>query len=199
MRYFIDEIDEEEYKREDFVSTRINQFRDFLSSVGGRNMNKRIFNGVKEIKETYGIDVVVPKDLPEGCNIICWAISSILSQGYFYRQSDGELFYYSEHGGDWKSTGSVSIEDVVEYDTHLGHKYIYLNLAIKDKSNVFTPERLLGVETTEGYINKLNHNIKGFVNIGYTTCHPADLKYYISNYNDQTVSLDEYVDMFYER
>ena len=61
----------------------------------------------------------------------------------------------------------------------------------------FTPERLLGVETTEGFINKLNPNITGFVNIGYTTCDPRDLKFYISDDSDETASLDEYIKLFY--
>ena len=66
---------------------------------------------------------------------------------------------------------------------------------LKDK---FTPERLIGVGTTEGFINKLNQNIKGFINIGYTTCDPRELQYYISDDSDETVSFDEYINRFYK-
>ena len=105
MRNFIDEIEEEMYKGEDFVTLRLNKFYEFLASMEA------------------------------------WETSDI-----------------------------------------------------KDK---FTRERLLGVETTEGFINKLNQNIKGFVNIGYTTCDPRELQYYTSDDSDETVSFDEYVKLFY--
>ena len=66
--------------------------------------------------------------------------------------------------------------------------------SIKD---VLTLERLLGVETTEGFIDKIDHEIEGLVNIGYITCDPRGLQYYISDDSDETVSFEEYVNMFY--
>ena len=66
---------------------------------------------------------------------------------------------------------------------------------IKD---MFTPERLLGAETTLGYITAiindgtvmLSRNNVCWYNISL-------LKYYISDDSDETVSFHEYVNMFY--
>lgn len=72
---------------------------------------------------------------------------------------------------------------------------------IKDK---FTPERLLGVETSAGYI-KYIHFIKDFerkiTTVQLDNKHwyfPESLNFYISDENDETVSFDEYVKLFYD-
>ena len=72
---------------------------------------------------------------------------------------------------------------------------------IKDK---FTPERLLGVETSAGYI-KYIHFIKDFerkiitvqLNNKHWYC-PESLNFYISDDSDETVSFDEYLKLFYD-
>ena len=77
---------------------------------------------------------------------------------------------------------------------------------LKDK---FTPERLLGVETTKGFITNVVEI--GFYDIMkpsyyvYTTesLSKEDLydvhsiKYYISDESDETLSFEEYVKLFY--
>ena len=73
--------------------------------------------------------------------------------------------------------------------------------SLKDK---FTPERLLGVETSAGYI-KYIHFIKDFerkiTTVQLDNKHwyfPESLNFYISDEHDETVSFDEYVKLFYD-
>lgn len=79
---------------------------------------------------------------------------------------------------------------------HCGSSFIEIVNVVETKYEI-TPERLLGVETTQGFINKINPNIKGFVDIGYMVHDLRDLKYYISDDSDETVSFEEYVKLFY--
>ena len=64
--------------------------------------------------------------------------------------------------------------------------------SIEDK---FTPERLLGVETDRGHI------VVSFAAVvvceGSGGWYAETLKYYISDDSDETVSLDEYIKLFY--
>ena len=160
---------------------------------------QRIFNSAQEIEGVFGVKVVLRDNLPKNCNVVMYQLGDkpeIRPVDYFVENENG-LFYITYNGK--MEVQNDSLEDEVAWDyENLGHKtFIYLRLATKDNSDVFTPERLLGVETTEGFINKLNQNIKGFINIGYTTCDPRELQYYISDDSDETVSFDEYVKLFY--
>ena len=160
---------------------------------------QRIFNSAQEIEVVFGVKVVLRDNLPKNCNVVMYQLGDkpeIRPVDYFVENENG-LFYITYNGK--MEVQNDSLEDEVAWDyENLGHKtFIYLRLATKDNSDVFTPERLLGVETTEGFINKLNQNIKGFINIGYTTCDPRELQYYISDDSDETVSFDEYVKLFY--
>ena len=160
---------------------------------------QRIFNSVQEIEGVFGVKVVLRDNLPKNCNVVMYQLGDkpeIRPVDYFVENENG-LFYITYNGK--MEVQNDSLEDEVAWDyENLGHKtFIYLRLATKDNSDVFTPERLLGVKTTEGFINKLNRNIKGFVNIGYTTCDPRELQYYISDDSDEAVSFDEYVKLFY--
>lgn len=67
--------------------------------------------------------------------------------------------------------------------------------ATKDNSGVFTPERLLGVLTDHGYIQDVG--IRYVTTTGYHYCTLEDLKFYISDDSDETVSFEEYVNKFY--
>ena len=161
---------------------------------------QRIFNSAQEIEGVFGVKVVLRDNLPKNCNVVMYQLGDkpeIRPVDYFVENENG-LFYITYNGK--MEVQNDSLEDEVAWDyENLGHKtFIYLRLATKDNSDVFTPERLLGVETTEGFINKLNQNIKGFVNIGYTTCDPRELQYYISDDSDETVSFDEYLKLFYD-
>ena len=69
-------------------------------------------------------------------------------------------------------------------------------------SNVFNMSCLLGVQTNKGFVTAVyeyEHNEEGFVfnldELGQY--HPSAFRYYISDDSDETVSLDEYVNMFY--
>ena len=161
---------------------------------------QRIFNSAQEIEGVFGVKVVLRDNLPKNCNVVMYQLGDkpeIRPVDYFVENENG-LFYITYNGK--MEVQNDSLEDEVAWDyENLGHKtFIYLRLATKDNSDVFTPERLLGVETTEGFINKLNQNIKGFINIGYTTCDPRELQYYISDDSDETVSFDEYINRFYK-
>ena len=61
---------------------------------------------------------------------------------------------------------------------------------------VFTPKRLLGVLTDHGYIQDVG--ILYVTTTGYHYCTLEDLKFYISDDSDETVSFEDYVRMFYE-
>ena len=161
---------------------------------------QRIFNSAQELEGVFGVKVVLRDNLPKNCNVVMYQLGDkpeIRPVDYFVENENG-LFYITYNGK--MEVQNDSLEDEVAWDyENLGHKtFIYLRLATKDNSDVFTPERLLGVKTTEGFINKLNRNIKGFVNIGYTTCDPRELQYYISDDSDETVSFDEYIKLFYD-
>ena len=69
-------------------------------------------------------------------------------------------------------------------------------------SNVFNMSCLLGVQTNKGFVTAVyeyEHNEEGFVfdldELGQY--HPSAFRYYISDDSDETVSFDEYVQMFY--
>ena len=59
----------------------------------------------------------------------------------------------------------------------------------------FTPERLLGVQTDYGYIRSSQQGI--VLCEGSGAWFVDELKYYISDDSDETVSLDEYIRLFY--
>lgn len=76
-------------------------------------------------------------------------------------------------------------------------------IATKDNSDVFTPERLLGVKSNKGFVTAVYQykwNNEGFV-VDFDDegqYQPSAFKYYISDDSDETVSFEEYVRMFYE-
>lgn len=158
----------------------------------------RVFNSIEEINKRYGVDLTLPKDIPEGCNLLCYVIKGLYDIKYFHSyKEDDNLFH---RAGEYWNYSNTNLEEEIKEDISSKSNYIYLRLnkEVAEKE-MFKLERLLGVETTEGFINKLNHNIKWFVNIGYNTCDPRELQYYISDDSDETVSLQEYIDMFYSR
>ena len=174
--------------------------------------DKRIFDSIEDIKEVFGVDVVLRKNLPEKCNVVMYQLGDkpeIRPVDYFVENENG-LFYITYNGK--MEVQNDSLEDEVAWDyENLGHKtFIYLRLATKDNSDVFTPERLLGVETDKGFITNVVEI--GFYDIMkpsyyvYTTgsLSKEDLydvhstKYYISDDSDETVSFDEYLKLFYD-
>lgn len=158
----------------------------------------RVFNSIEEINQRFGVEVELPERIPEDCNLLCYVIKGLYDIKYFHAYKEDENLFHRA-GENW-GYSNVNLEEEIKEDISSKSNYIYLRLNKEEtKKELFKLERLLGVETTEGFINKLNPNIKWFVNIGYTTCDPRELQYYISNYSDETVSFDEYLDMFYIR
>ena len=70
---------------------------------------------------------------------------------------------------------------------------------LKDK---FILERLLGVETTEGFVTHTFPSFStGRLFLHATGCRNllvSEVEYYISDDSDKTVSFDEYVKLFYD-
>ena len=154
----------------------------------------KIFDNVVDVEKYLGTPVTIPSDIPEDCNVLCYSETTGNTPS-FYKDCHNSLHYIEGFSGvSWESPRKTLEQEAV-WDNCYGYNLAYLRLEQKDK---FTPERLLGVETTEGFINKLNQNIKGFINIGYTTCDPRELQYYISDDSDETVSFDDYLKLFYE-
>lgn len=160
--------------------------------------DKRVFNSIEEINELFGVELKLPENIPEGCNVLCYKVIGLheLNIFGFYRETEEGLYICSYHGDFTHS--SISLDDEVRYDQNLSTIYVYLRL--KDENEVkekFTPERLLGVKTSHGYI--LDVGCRYITTTSYMYCEKDELKFYISDDSDETVSYDEYVDRFYER
>lgn len=139
------------------------------------NTTKRVFDSVEELEKLTGLKFKAPfKHFPSSCEIVGFKIDDPMFYVFFPKESD------------------------VKYCDD----YIYLRVT-KENRPVFTPERLLGVETTAGYIKDVNFT-KGFnteittiqLNNGHWYC-PPSLNFYISDDFDETISLDEYIKLFY--
>ena len=68
-------------------------------------------------------------------------------------------------------------------------------LPLEDDKPKFVPECLLGVETDRGHIIAIKQSI--VMCEGSGAWFADGLRYYISDDSDETVSFDEYVEMFY--
>lgn len=165
-----------------------------MNNLTGK-LDKRVFDSVEEIKETYNIDVIIPDNIPNSCNIVAYEISDITNVD-FYKEDKDDFSYWSLICKDWCSSGNYTLEGEVFDDIRNGYEIIYLRLITKDK---FTPERLLGVKTTLGYITTIIN--EGVVMLSSNNVYWYNLnllKYYISDDSDETVSFDEYVKLFYD-
>ena len=166
--------------------------------------DKRVFDSIEEINERYRVSLKIPDSIPESCNIVCYKVEGVYGvKPYDYYQENGNsLCYYSNGCLGWLESGNTTLEQEVADDIENDYlDLIYLRLATKDR---FTPDCLLGVETTQGFVTAVyeyEHNEDGFVfdldEVGQYC--PSAFRYYISDENDETVSFDEYVDLFYER
>lgn len=199
MYQFIDEIDDQPYMRGDFVFKKLIQACKYLYSEEYERMSskQRIFDSIEHLKHEYNLNVEIPKDIPEGCNVICWE-SSDKNAKVFYKE-DEELHYWSLSIKDWCSAGNISIEQEVSDDVRNGYNYVYLRLCKKDNSEAFTPERLLGVETDKGFVEgiaSVDSNI--YLITGSHIISASRCKFYISDTSDETVSFEEYVNKFYD-
>ena len=172
-----------------------------MNNVKGE-LNKRVFDSIEEINEKFGVDLKLPEYIPEGCNLLCYEITDLYDVRFFhhYKLTD-KLYHYVVSWKGWAvSNDSLELEILKDASTN-NSKYIYLHLnKSKDK---FTTERLLGVETTGGYIKDV-HFSKDFdrkiITVQLFNRHwycPQSLNFYISDDSDETVTLDEYIKLFY--
>lgn len=160
----------------------------------------KIFDNVVDVENYLGTPITIPSDIPEDTTILCYAEDG--ENLYLYKQNQDRLQYASYIGCRWRDTGSKSLEEEVEWDVRNGYKFVYLCLATKDKSDVFTPERLLGVETTEGFVTHTFPSFStGRLFLHTTGCRNllvSEVEYYISDESDETVSFEYYVKLFYD-
>ena len=155
-----------------------------------------------------GVEVKLPYDIPDDCNIVCYRVNDdevIFSS--MCKETDEGLFNLFQ--GEW-NLSSNSLEVEIEFDSSRKFKYIYVRVNQKTKDEVndlFTLQCLIGVETDYGYITDIVR-FECFSEVSYfayTTERLSkedlkdirNLRYYISDESDKTVSLDEYVEMFY--
>ena len=163
--------------------------------------NKCIFDAIEEINAKYGVELANPVNVPEGSSFACYSIEDLFNIKFvqFYREDDLGLCYYNFNTEAWYLVNEILEKEILEDFMRVGSKYIYLRLTKReDDKPKFTPGRLLGVETTLGFITTminddtvmLSRNNDYFYNLNL-------LKYYISDDSDETVSLDEYIKLFY--
>ena len=163
-------------------------------------MNKRIFDSIEEVNKTFGVDLELPKKVPEGADIICYNIVDLYRVELFmyFKETLHELLGYT--GGKWDYSGSVSIEEEIKWDSESSsNSYIYLRLSQKHIKDKFTPECMLGVETTLGHITTIIN--EGVVMLSRNNVYWYNLnllKYYISDDSDEAISFEEYVKLFYD-
>ena len=162
----------------------------------------KIFNNIEDVENYLGVPVSVPKDIPDDANIICYDVD-IIGGVTFYKECKDGLYYKSDSESIWWQSGSDTLEEEVLWDRDNGYNYAYLRLEQKD---VFTPDCLVGVETNKGFITYVAavgtyNGAKYYANtteIEHSLVDVHKLKFFISDYSDETVSFEEYVRMFYE-
>ena len=144
----------------------------------------------------------IPNDIPNGCNVIGWNIKD-LDDVTFYKEDDKFFFFFSHYSKGWVMSESLTLDEEVSYDICNDYSYVYLRLEQKD---VFTPDCLVGVETNKGFITYVAavgtyNGAKYYVyttEIEHSLVDVHKLKFFISDYSDETVSFEEYVELFYE-
>lgn len=166
----------------------------------------KIFDNIVDVESYLGVTICIPEDIPEDCNVLCYSETTGNTPS-FYKDCHNSLHYIDGFSGvSWESPRKTLEQEAV-WDNCYGYNLAYLRL---EQKGAFTPERLLGVETTEGFITNVVEI--GFYDIMkpsyyvYTTesLSKEDLydvhsiKYYISDDSDETVSFDEYVKLFYD-
>lgn len=157
----------------------------------------KIFDNIADVVSYLGVPVSIPSDIPEDTTILCYDGGD--EYPYLYKQNQDSLQYTSYiRGGGWRDADSKSLEEEVEWDVRKGYEFAYLRLTTKDNSDVFTPERILGVETNKGFVEgivSVDSNI--YLITGSHIISASRCKFYISDTSDETVSFEEYVNKFY--
>ena len=161
-------------------------------------MSKHIFDSIEDIKEVFGVDVVLRKNLPEKCNVVMYQLGekSEIRPVDYYMENEFGLFYVNHRGCEQYQNQSLEDEVIWDDNNLENSKYIYLRLAQKHK---FIPERMLGVETTLGYITTIiNERVVMLSRNNVYWYNLNLLKYYISDDSDEAISFDEYLKLFYD-
>lgn len=174
-----------------------------------------VFESIEHLNMFSNVEVKLPNNIPIDCNLVCYRVSGDEIDFFtLYREADDGL--YSLFKGGWEYS-SESLEAELEFDKDcLSTKYIYVQVNRKtpkeETKDLFTPDCLVGVETNYGYVTSVlsisfgsteHFNPSLYV---YTTeslskedlMDVYNLKYYISDESDETVSFEEYVNMFYD-
>ena len=158
----------------------------------------KIFDNVVDVENYLGTHVTIPSDIPEDCNVLCYSEATGNTPS-FYKDCHNSLHYIDGFSGvSWESPRKTLEQEAV-WDNCYGYNLAYLRLEQKDK---FTPERLLGVETTEGFVTHTFPSFStGRLFLHTTGCRNllvSEVEYYISDDSDEAVSFDEYLKLFYE-
>ena len=174
-----------------------------------------VFESIEHLNMFSNVEVKLPDNIPIDCNLVCYRVSGDEIDFFaLYREADDGL--YSLFKGGWEYS-SESLEAELEFDKDcLSTKYIYVQVNRKtpkeETKDLFTPDCLVGVETNYGYVTSVLSISFGYSEYFkpslyvYTTESLSkedlkdvhNLKYYISDESDETVSFTDYVNMFYD-
>ena len=158
----------------------------------------KIFDNIVDVESYLGVTICIPEDIPEDCNVLCYSETTGNAPS-FYKDCHNSLHYIDGFSGvSWESPRKTLEQEAV-WDNCYGYNLAYLRLEQKD---AFTPERLLGVETTEGFVTQTFPSFStGRLFLHTTGCRNllvSEVEYYISDDSDEAVSFDEYVKLFYD-
>ena len=158
----------------------------------------RVFTNIEDINECYGVNLKLPSNTPTGCNILHYNVEGLYTVRLCsYYKEDAEGLFYHANNHEWLDSGNITLEQEIVDD--IDNEYldiIYLRLTQQeDDKPKFVPECLLGVETDRGHIIATEQDV--VVCEGSGGWFVDGLRYYISDDSDETVSLDEYIKLFY--
>ena len=111
----------------------------------------KIFDNIVDVESYLGVTICIPEDIPEDCNVLCYSETTGNTPS-FYKDCHNSLHYIDGFSGvSWESPRKTLEQEAV-WDNCYGYNLAYLRL---EQKGAFTPERLLGVETTEGFITNV--------------------------------------------
>ena len=158
----------------------------------------KIFDNVVDVENYLGTPVTIPSDIPEDCNVLCYSETTGNTPS-FYKDCHNSLHYIDGFSGEFWESPRKTLEQEAVWDNCYGYNLAYLRLEQKDK---FTPERLIGVETTEGFVTHTFPSFStGRLFLHTTGCRNllvSEVEYYISDDSNKTVSFEEYLKLFYD-
>ena len=170
-----------------------------------------VFESIEHLNMFSNVEVKLPINIPYDCNLVCYTVvEGEVNYFALYKETDKGLF--SLFKGGWEYS-SESLQAEIDFDKSLSNKYIYvqINRKPKDKEvDVFTPDCLVGVETTKGFITnviemtfcdifKPSYYVYTTESLSKEDLYDVhNIKFFISDDSDETVSFRDYVEMFYD-